>query len=322
MYLILDSNILIKDFYLKSQSTETIFSYLKTCGHKIILPKIVIDELIEKYKRNLEEYNEKVQKISESYKRLEIKDKLILVDVKKYVSEYSKFIESVIREKQIIIKDTDKNNYSKILDKAIKKLPPFKSVNGNDSGFKDAVIWEFVVDNLKENKYKPIAFITGNDRDFSNPSDKIRLNPSLQKEVEGLGLEYFISQEAFLEKYGMPLLGAVSKDNIFNSINNHLLKLTEKDIEDLFVYSTAPPIHSVDVDTLKLSLDNFYVYSADKDNYYVNGRITIKIFAAVYDLINDDLLGEDLSTGADVSLVVCKDKKLITVKDLNVDAPF
>jgi hypothetical protein len=301
---------------------STLFSYLEKCGHKLLLPRVVVDELKQNYREDCENINKNVKKVRTEARALDTElPPYPYVDTSKKVKEFSDFLEKFIKEKPVEIIENSDSHYKKILRKSLKKEPPFTEPK-HDRSFKDAVIWECVIDVSKKKNYKPYCFITQNKKDFSDPSFENKLQPYLQGELRDQSLEYFLRIEGFLEKYGAPLLGAITKDHIFDSIFRYIYEMTEEDTRELFVYSTGYPIDSVEKGSFELSLDNFYVYKADKSNYYVNGRVILKIWAIIYDPIDNEYKDEYLSTGADISLIVSKQRKEIIVSDVNVDSPF
>lgn len=149
IYIIFDTNILYN-----SSSNYSDFSFNKnmdllidflveeklTDKCKILIPKVVIDELKQQQKeRFVEDYN-KIQDLVQ--RQGDLCNVVWNIDIDKYERYIEQKIENYIVQKNVEIIDVcSEKAFKKILDKALKKNPPFEGIEKrSDKGFKDAVI--------------------------------------------------------------------------------------------------------------------------------------------------------------------------------------
>ena len=119
---------------------------------KIIIPRIVIEELL---KQKIEQYEDDTKNILSIVKRLITLPEVAIGEVRLPDSSYdcsSKlnfFLEEFIRANKLNIVDLPddklKEIFLKIKQRSIDKKPPFKN---SDTGFKDVIIWETILNYL------------------------------------------------------------------------------------------------------------------------------------------------------------------------------
>lgn len=134
--------------------------------YKINIAEITIEEL---KKQINDKYKEELSKLKDSYNKLKnvynIKfneDENLKYDeiLKKIMREYIEFYNINIVE----IKNV---SFQNILKRAINKNKPFVGENGNsDKGFKDAVLWESIIEYAKKSENKKFILLTKNIQDF------------------------------------------------------------------------------------------------------------------------------------------------------------
>lgn len=115
---------------------------------KIILPEMVIKEL---EKQKIDQYFEKKNDLLGKIKSNQFPDMQINItmvdefDYKKYISE---IINQVFKKNFYLERVMPFPKYSnRLIERAINKRQPFEGVNANsDKGFKDAVIWESILE--------------------------------------------------------------------------------------------------------------------------------------------------------------------------------
>ena len=56
MIVVLDTSIIVRDFFMKSSKFRILFDYSKKIPFEIFIPEVVYDELVNKYKEKLMEY--------------------------------------------------------------------------------------------------------------------------------------------------------------------------------------------------------------------------------------------------------------------------
>ncbi|MBD5554672.1 MAG: DUF4935 domain-containing protein [Roseburia sp.] len=174
IYIVFDTNMLYNssakysDFSF-NKNIDLIIDFLKkeelTDKCSILIPKIVIDELKQQREHFYEDYK-KIQDLSKRQGELCNIEWNIGID--KYEGYIDQKIEKYLIQKNVKIIDVcSDNSFKRILDKAIKKKPPFEGIEKkSDKGFKDAVIWHSLIEYSVQ--YGGIYIFYTNDNIFLN----------------------------------------------------------------------------------------------------------------------------------------------------------
>ncbi len=223
MFFMIDTNIIVRDFKLKSKPFRDLIDNAKTLGLGLFFSETVLKEVIQKYKERLINYS----KVIEPYKFVlpdGVYQPLVLEEIERFTSEYEKFLKKSFIENKgfqrrmaYIPRNVQVRN---VLERCLKREKPFKE---NGKGFRDTLIWEELKEAVRLycDEEKKFAFITNNLSDFTNmerasgevwyypaanlmeecykdglPDDTIRIYPDLRaftSDVVSLRLEEFKS---------------------------------------------------------------------------------------------------------------------------------
>lgn len=191
--IIFDTNVLNVQYDKKADFTK--FYFNSTFGNvldkiealdiyenvNVAIPTVVWEEMKV---QNLEAYNSKVEQVKKTVEKfvfpyielVEEKDKIYEEKLSSNIQEYQKHLSE--RFVDVIQLDLPtQERYSSIIERAFKKKPPFEGKGGQaDKGFKDALLWESVLEYAAKNKDVNIILYT---------KDKM-FNEELEKEYEGL----------------------------------------------------------------------------------------------------------------------------------------
>ncbi|HBF2563260.1 TPA: DUF4935 domain-containing protein [Clostridioides difficile] len=139
---------------------------------KVILPEIVLDELLE---QQIEAYQKVCNDFFEckfpGYNGI-LSDMLSIEDYEKYIRQDLKGAIDELKYRNVkveIASITEDFNFKKIVRRAIKKKPPFEGKDKmSDKGFKDAVLWEILLQYKEKdvNRNEKIVLYT-NDKIFN-----------------------------------------------------------------------------------------------------------------------------------------------------------
>lgn len=184
MKIVLDSNIIIADFWLESTNFKILFENVKNGNIEIYIPEIVIDEVKNKFRQRLNQSRKLVETELIKFNKIAKKNiSSILKDevVSDSIIEYIEHLEKLIAKNDIKILSYPKTSHNFIAKKAILKLKPF---NINEKGYRDCLIWENIKDLLtKEEIVLPeLIFVTNNYKDFSE-KDSYKLHQNLVSEL-------------------------------------------------------------------------------------------------------------------------------------------
>lgn len=186
MKIVLDSNIIIADFWLKSTGFNILFESAKKGDVNIYIPEIVLDEVVNKYIQRLDESKRSIDSELQTFQKLtRRKDKTPLTQeiVEKSIAEYQKHLRKVIKENSIIVLKYPKTDHKFLAHKALKKLKPF---NSNEKGYRDSLIWENIKTLLTDYEsavsQPELVFISNNYKDFA--TNEYELHSDLIAELE------------------------------------------------------------------------------------------------------------------------------------------
>ena len=134
--------------------------------YKINISEITLEEL---KKQINDKYKEELLKLKESYNKFKNVHNIKFDEDAsvKYDEILKKLMRDYIENYNINIVETKNISLQNILNRAINKNKPFVGENGNsDKGFKDAVLWESIIEYAKKTENKRFILFTKNVQDF------------------------------------------------------------------------------------------------------------------------------------------------------------
>ena len=135
---------------------------------KLVIPKMATEELIEQQVRS---FSSELNKLKTCFSKFETIEGFKLessnIDYKKHLKE--KMSAFVSKYKIEILDYPDDSVFRKLLEKVISRKKPFyKKQNNKDSGFKDAIIWESILNYAQNNKDDNDFLFFSADDDFNH----------------------------------------------------------------------------------------------------------------------------------------------------------
>lgn len=199
MKIILDTNILRQDFFIKSRKFEMLIDFVSKTEHEIILPQVVYDEILSLYERTLlEKYGRLIKSKKDCEKILSSQINLELpnLDLENQMVAFEKNLTSRLKLTQKNIIPLNNDHLPDLVNRAIKRIAPFME---NKSEFRDAIIWLSALEIAQSEDEKAIILISANTKDFAEKDDK--LHPKLFEEAnkKKLDVHYFSSLDNFLK---------------------------------------------------------------------------------------------------------------------------
>lgn len=265
MNIILDTNIYVQNYLLNSRNFELLFDYLKKTNSNILVPRIVFDELLEKYRNSI---LDQLDALTKTQNRLE---NILInfnpdnseIDIELEISKYSKyFLEKLgVEDKDVVEHKTTYLN--ELISRAIKRRKPF-SDKGEE--FRDALLWLVMLDITSEIG-GVIAFISNDVKAFGQAET---LHDELLEEIKqrNIQVNYFSSIKAFIEKQAIQV-DFINEDWLINAID---FEQFDKAIEEqLSERLYNPQLNTRWLDDWKnLEFDGYINRTAnvDKDNIY------------------------------------------------------
>lgn len=202
MLIFLDSNIICSDYKMKSPS----FEVAQRVG-TIVLGQIVVDEVCNKYRENLEEKAAKTRKAIQDLNDLLFTPHIVWneLDVSDACSKYKDFLEMFIIESGMTIAEPYPNDAHEIIvQRALQRKKPFKA--DGSTGYRDYLVWLTCLKVAKSYSSEEIHFISGNTRDFADSNDTKKLHPDLLADLAEMNIPetrffYWNSFRSFIDNY-------------------------------------------------------------------------------------------------------------------------
>ncbi len=201
MRIILDSNIFVADFWLRGTSFRVLLDALPKTGHRLLVPKVVIEEVVAKYKQRLEETVVTLEKAATLLPGRTLA--LSADEVSVEIAKFREHLETSIKRIGMIV-DYPDVGLEAVAARAVAKRRPFQK---DDQGFRDVVIWETVLALCVDDE-EPLVFVSNDAHAFANQG---ALHPQLQSDLAALPapaapLQYYTDLTTFLDDHIVPAL--------------------------------------------------------------------------------------------------------------------
>lgn len=191
MKVVLDTNIIVPDFHLTSNTLRFFFDGLERAGHTLFVLSIVLDETVNKYREMLLEVENEIHRIQKKYKQLTGKELQFSPDTTPFqelVNTYRQEIDRSMKNGRpgivrfVPIPDV---SHQELIRKALLRQKPFSD---KGTGYRDALIWQSIIWLAKTYgvERQKVAFVTANIKDFAD--ETLCLHPDLRRELESAGL--------------------------------------------------------------------------------------------------------------------------------------
>ncbi|MDO7849585.1 PIN domain-containing protein [Hymenobacter sp. M29] len=302
MIIVLDTNIIMENWLFDKPYHKALIDYInKSVDCQVVFPQIVWSEIRAKYKSELKDAlnkqasaNRTVGKyiyISNDYDPFgdsmkELKENAHFIDIDKAYDDYSEYLLATLLCGYHSIIEYPDGVLPRLAEKAIARIKPF-STKGEE--FRDAILWQSVLNIAHEyDELNPIVFISKNTNEFSDITDKNKLHPELEYEVNALKdkvVLYYTSVEDFIKAHLEPIehINWVwTLENVESiGLNNHILNYIEGIRSDVMLRFAAR-FNDVIFDAegspgqLKLRAPGLFYVSQEETIYtYKNGDVSL-----------------------------------------------
>lgn len=178
MRIILDANILCRDFRFTGTQFREFLDAIARTGDTLVVPRLVVDEVKAKFR---EELREAARKIAKGLKRVRqmteppIESPLNQPLIEKLGEEYDGNLETRLGAASAVIVAYPQVGHAALAQRAMQKRRPFRE---GDTGYRDALIWEIVKQEAADSE-ETVLLVTA-DGDFS---DGTQLHPELVEDL-------------------------------------------------------------------------------------------------------------------------------------------
>lgn len=286
MKVVLDANIIIADFWMRSPGFKVLFENAKQGNIELAVPQVVLDEVLNKFEQRLEKSrndinseNTRFEKLADMNTGISMSDKLVA----KAKAKYHRHFKKVISDNEITILPYPTTSHAYLAKKAMQGKKPF---NSNEKGYRDNPIWENVKSLITASGQEVAAtpeliFISNNHNDFAG--DNHQLHAELERELDEEDLrsdsiEIYSSLAAFNDKIAKMFLAQA---------NQFTERLQKNDFDDFDLKTVIDKF--LFKDFLYSSLYNYYLFAG-----YANDSPMVSSFDDDY--IFDSIVARKLNS--------------------------
>lgn len=186
--IILETSVLHEEYAFSKAGTIELLNLTRLAGAKLTIPQIVISEHTKHLNKDRKKLLKTLKTALSGLRRLplaEIPD----FQVPNAEPEYEKTIIEIVESKDIEIIPIPNVSHEVLFSRCLDRKRPFGS--DKDTGYKDALIWETLLQQLNEHPDDKILFVT-NDKHYLVKSDA-KLHEELFKELSQLGFQNRVS---------------------------------------------------------------------------------------------------------------------------------
>lgn len=306
MKIVFDTNVTFQDWFLNSPNMSLLENYLKLTDSKLVIPKIIIEETINKYKEIIIKKNEALRGLNGM---LPISKKTnISLNMEEIIIEYSSEFSRRLEELKVYQPAYNNISHVDIVARDLSRRRPFQ-VSGK--GYRDSLLWENILNDIAKSDIKTFL-ITNNHQDFGG-KDKISLHENLLEDLHNRGLptdsvQKYNTLSDFLDKKIKPDLQTLNdaipelmeghfkdfdiniwfrenKDSFINSIEDSILNSVYelRDLEDPTVTYIEDPDEVKIQNVYELNIDQVYIEA----NSLVDINFDVFVFKTDYSLLSE-----------------------------------
>lgn len=264
----LDSNILYSDPLMQKGKNKVLFDKINRIGGKIFICDVVYKEVLNNYKKQLNEINLAIKKIKSKMDKLKYdSDAISNIDIASKINEIKKAFEEYNSQRKIIILPIDNEILPEVVDRSIKRKKPFSE---NKQEFRDCIIWLTYARKIENDNLDNCIFITKNTSDFCDnkgnlhkdlleDTEKFRFHSDAYQFLENeSGLISEIEINEITERFKNYTISEneFERKEIFheirNSIYNYFISLSEDSIADLYggMYINYIELDGIDIESI------------------------------------------------------------------------
>lgn len=234
--IVLDTNILTKDYNLRSNDLNQVIRIKDFLSVELCIPEVVYDECIYRYNNDIDDKLEAVlgdfiniEKMSLDIRKNKFNKEIISNNISLRKEQYKRRLDSYIAENKITILKYPVTSHKLIVKRMYDGIIPFKKQKNIEIGYKDFLIVESIRKYLRK-KNKEVILFTRNIKDFTE-------NKHEKNKLEKISSKYKIKNVYVTDKISIiyqDLFKSNLKENSdkYKKYNNKLISLIESAVND------------------------------------------------------------------------------------------
>ncbi len=198
MNVILDSNVYISDYRMENIAFKNLFDYLKRTGDSLVLLRIVREEVVAHFARDLRKRANEAEKAWKAYRHLHFPNKLPKF-TEPDIDDQSKHLRKRLMKPSAAIAtayhaDTSKISIDDVFIRGIHRIPP---ANGDGEELRDVIVWLTSLDYAKSGN-RDLAFITDDSGFWANDDVRSEIQEDIKK--AGVAIRLYRNIDRFVEE--------------------------------------------------------------------------------------------------------------------------
>jgi hypothetical protein len=178
---VLDANVLVANFRC-GNDLKLLIEGARSNQLLLVVPELVIKEAAKTHREHAAAKLAELRRAASGLARLGYSMDLAEIDCDAGAVAYEIGLRRLVKDVGAVIPRLPDVTHGKLVEKALSQRKPF---HGNDSGYRDALIWETV---LEQATHGPTSFCTLNFKHFADPRGQNLLATELIDEVIRVGL--------------------------------------------------------------------------------------------------------------------------------------
>jgi hypothetical protein len=290
MYIILDSNILLKDLELNNEHLRNLICFMDLMGLKIAITQITLDECFGNFKINIcRESNEIISTYKKSrylyYKNDKKKfvkkyDESLSLNANAMYQMYQKNVREFITNNNIEIIDYPNVAHENIIKRIYDRKIPFTDESCKEKGYKDYLIIEAIKQWISKRNNGNVIFVTNNIKDFIDPESKCSLHKDYScKEIKVFSKLNEVFDEQIdrrtiqLEGSALKLDGKLYSTKLLDYIRNSEIAQMELLMDDFLSGISYEKINLIKAEKLEISESN--------EIFFIEGSFKLELSIAI-----------------------------------------
>jgi hypothetical protein len=195
----LDANVILNDPRMKGNAFHSLLDYLKKTDSRLVLTRIVLDEVIARYPERLRGAVHKATTAVGALGSLAFDPKIMLPQIN-IERETQKLKEKLRKPSRYVNSSRIVNNFSdvkieEVIKRGIERVPP---ASGRGEELRDVIHWLMMLAYVRASK-RELAFVTG-DEHFRREA---ALHPRLEKDIQdnNVSLRFYVSVDEFIKAH-------------------------------------------------------------------------------------------------------------------------
>ena len=226
MKIFLDTSILIKEGYLRSETARTFLKAAKILDIGVCLPEVTYDELLGRVKIEINKQSDAAEKAIK--KLINLTDKnFASPDPKEFFSNYENWLDELLDQNKVEILNYPDISPKEIVEASYIGKKPFKP---RGEGYKDYLIWHTLLELTNKESREEFVFLTKNTHDFCDEkSTSPTLHPDLVKQLgKNIRVQVIKDLRLLLNEIIAQKLGGANPQDIPASISATTKKIVEE----------------------------------------------------------------------------------------------